>query len=503
MRRWTLRTWYERCARPVTGLGSWWPSALEARKTPQPEAAFDLTIVGGGSAAFAAAVYAAEEGASVLMINDGPIGGTCVNVGCVPSKFLIRAMESYHRAGEGRFPGVSTSRGSLHWPSVVKAKDDLVAQLVKGKYVDVLGAYPSVKLRQGRATLVPGGVRVNGETIPARKVLVATGASPWFPPIAGLPTVGPLTSDDALALRQLPGSLLVLGGNAVGLELAQVFARAGVAVTVVELLPRIAPFEDEEVSAALTAALEAEGIDIKTGYKALSVERQRGRVLLEVQDSQGSTTHFLADELLVATGRRPNTEGLGLGEVGVETDGRGAIRVNEFAQTSNPAIFAAGDCTTAPQLVYVAAHMGTVAATNALAVTPHRHLELELVPRVIFTDPQVAAVGLTEAQARERGLEVTTATLPLDAVPKALTARDTRGLVKLVVAGKEKKLVGVHVVASEASEIIQVATLAVKQGMPAATLASMLFPYLTLAEGLKLAAQSLFRDVHKLSCCAG
>ncbi len=464
---------------------------------------YDLIVLGGGSAGFAAAIRAAEEGAHVLLVNAGPIGGTCVNIGCVPSKALIRALEAYHRAGAHPYAGVHTVPGALHWHRVVAHKDALVAELRQAKYVDVLAAYSQITLVEGRGQLLGGTeVAVNGRTYTAEKLIIATGASPWAPPIPGLREAGYLTSTTAMALTTLPRSLIVLGGNAVGLELAQVFARAGVAVTVVELVERIMPFEDEDVSAELARHLEAEGLSILTGAHTQRVERGPEGYVLHVRLADGDEIRLEAEQLLVATGRRPNTAGLGLEEVGVELDQRGAIRLDEFARTTHPDIFAAGDCADLPQFVYVAAHSGTVAAANAL-LGPHRRLDLEALPRVTFTDPQVASAGLTEAQAREQGYDVRVSLLSLEHVPRALAARDTRGFVKLVADGTTDRLLGAHIVAPEAGEVIQIAVLAMRAGLTVTQLADMLFPYLTLAEGLKLAAQTFEKDVAQLSCCAG
>ncbi len=467
------------------------------------DASYDLLVIGGGSAGFAAAIRAAEEGARVLIVNKGPIGGTCVNVGCVPSKALIRALEAYHRAGERRYAGVHTVPGALHWHRVVAQKDQLVAELRQAKYVDVLAAYPQITYLEGEARLVGSAhVEVNGTTYTPSKVIVATGASPWAPPIPGLAEAGYLTSTTAMTTRELPRSMIVLGANAVGLELAQVFARAGVAVTVIELLDRVAPFEDEEISAELARHLADEGLTLVTGANTQQVERDAEGYRLHVRLQDGTQATFTAERLLVATGRRPNTAGLGLEAAGVDVDRRGAIQVNEYAQTTNADIFAAGDCAALPQFVYVAAHSGTVAAENAL-LGLHRRLDLEALPRVTFTDPQVASAGLTEREAREQGYDVRVSVLPLEHVPKALAARDTRGLIKLVADGATDRLLGAHIVAPDASEVIQIAVLAMKASVTVTQLAGMLFPYLTLAEGLKLAAQTFEKDVAKLSCCAG
>lgn len=476
--------------------------ALEKLTTGDGREEPDLVVIGGGSAGFAAAIRAAELGARVLLVEQGTMGGTCVNVGCVPSKALIRAVHAYHEAQTNRFEGVSTAAGALRWHRVVAGKDALVGSLRRMKYADVLQAYPEIRYLQGQARLTPGGgVSVNGSVFRPRKVIVATGARPWAPPIPGLHEAGFLTSDHALSLRELPRSLVVIGASAVGLELAQVYLRAGSHVTVLEALPRIVPMEEPEVGEALQSYLEAEGMVVRPGVRITRVERVLDRY--RVTFTEGEEEEVVeAEQLLVATRRRANTAGLGLEEVGVELGPKGEIRVNEYAQTTNPDVYAAGDCAGDPMFVYVAAHMGTVAAENALHGN-HRRVDLEALPRITFTDPQVASAGWTEAQARERGFEVKTALLPLEHVPKAQVARDLRGVIKLVADRRTDRLLGASILAAEAGEAIQTAVLAIREGYTTQRLAQLIFPYLTLVEGLKLAAQTFEKDVSKLSCCAG
>ncbi len=460
---------------------------------------FHLMVIGGGSAGFAAAIKGAELGYRVALVNAGQIGGTCVNVGCVPSKALIRALEHYHRAGEHPFRGVQTMKGALNWAQVIQQKDDLVAELRQAKYHDVLANYPNIAYLEGQAHLTGGnGVEIQGKRYAPDKIILATGASPWAPPIPGLEEASYLTSTSAMALRELPRSLIVLGANAVGLEQAQIFARAGVAVTLVELLPRIAPFEDEAISTALQETLEAEGIRVVTDFRTQQVTQTDGRVTLYAENGQTVD----GERLLVATGRRPNTRGMGLEEAGVELGPRGEVIVDETLRTTNPDVYAAGDVTGRDMFVYVAAYAGGLAAENALTGAGRRY-DTAHIPRVTFTDPQIASAGLTEAQARKAGHPVKTSVLPMSYVPRALAARDTRGLIKLVADAETDRLLGAHILAPEAGEMIQVAVLALKLGLTTADLRETIFPYLTNVEGLKLAALAFEKDITQLSCCAG
>jgi len=295
--------------------------------------------------------------------------------------------------------------------------------------------------------------------------------------------------------------MIVLGANAVGLELAQVYARAGSYVTVLEVLPRIAPFEDEDISLALAGYLEEEGLRIVPDFKTAKVEKRNGRYVLTGTQA-GAERRFEAEQLLVATGRRPNTAGLGLEEAGVKLGQRGEILVNEQLQTSNPFVYAAGDVTGRDMFVYVAAYAGMLAAENALT-DAGRVYDASYIPRITFTDPQVASAGLTEAQARQQGYDVRVSLLPMLHVPRALAARDTRGLIKLVADAASDRLIGAHILAPEAGEMIQTAVLAIRFGISVRELRETMFPYLTNVEGLKLALLAFEKDVAKLSCCAG
>lgn len=476
------------------------PAAPRAPRRRSGPTGVDLLVLGSGSAAFAAAIRARDLGARVALVEAGTVGGTCVNVGCIPSKALLRAAELRHLASAAPIPGLGLSAGPADLARIVAWKDELVAQLRREKYLDLVGVY-GFELLSGSARFSgPDAVGIDGTSVRAGAYLVATGASPAAPPIPGLAETGYLTSTTALDVTSLPRELAVIGANAIGLELGQYFARMGSRVTLIEVLPRVAPFEEPEISEALAEALAAEGIEILTGARIESATPAGGRKRLEVA-LDGERRTLEVDELLVATGRRPNTAGLGLEEAGVATDPRGAIVVDEHLRTTNPRVFAAGDVSGAPQFVYVAAYEGALAAENALD-GGGRKLDLDALPRVTFTSPQIAAVGLTEEQAREAGYAVKTSLLPLGLVPRALVNGDTAGLVKLVADADSDRLLGAHLLAEHAGEVIQVATLAVKFGLTVADLTGTFHPYLTIAEGLKLAAQTFARDVATLSCCA-
>jgi len=467
-----------------------------------PKGDFDLAVIGAGSAGFSAAITAAEGGKRVVLIGHGTIGGTCVNVGCVPSKTMIRAAEALHGAQSAhRFPGLHGEAQVADWAALVAAKDDLVSTLRRKKYADLLPGYDGVTyIDEGPARLVPGGVDVGERKITAPKVIVATGGRPAVPDIPGIADVPTLNSTSLLELDRLPESLIFLGGGYIGVELAQMMARMGTRVTIVcrsRLLPRAEP----EVSEALTEVLHAEGLTILDGVTYDGARAAGDRVVLTVT-ADGAARDLAADHLVLTTGRVANTEGLGLADIGVEKDARGAIRVGDDMQTTKPGVFAAGDVTDRDQFVYMAAYGAKLAARNAVLGGSERY-DNAAMPWVVFTDPQVAGVGLTESQARAAGHDVKTSVLTLDNVPRALAARDTRGLIKLVADQATDRLLGGVIMAPEGADSIQTLAMALKSGMTTKALGETIFPYLTTVEGLKLAAQTFDKDVAKLSCCAG
>ncbi|MDN5598363.1 MAG: mercury(II) reductase, partial [Pseudomonas sp.] len=360
---------------------------------------------------------------------------------------------------------------------------------------------PAITLVRGTARFQDGRtlsveLAEGGERIVAfDRCLIATGASPAVLPIPGLKDTPYWTSDEALASDTIPKRLAVIGSSVVAVELAQAFARLGSKVTV---LARSTLFfrEDPAIGEALTAAFRMEGIEVLEHTQASQVSHVDGEFIL-------STNHgeLHADRLLVATGRTPNTQGMNLQGAGVKLDERGAIQIDSGMRTSAPDIYAAGDCTDQPQFVYVAAAAGTRAALNMTG--GEAKLNLDAMPAVVFTDPQVATVGYSEAEAHHAGIETDSRTLTLDNVPRALANFDTRGFIKLVIEEGSGRLIGVQAVAPEAGELIQTAAIAIRARMTVQELADQLFPYLTMVEGLKLAAQTFAKDVKQLSCCAG
>ncbi len=460
---------------------------------------YDLAVIGAGSAGFSAAITAAEQGANVALIGHGLIGGTCVNVGCVPSKTMIRAAEALHGArAASRFAGLAGAAHVADWRALIAAKDDLVGTLRQRKYVDLLPEYNGIAYLEGAARLNGAGVLVNDTPVAAGKIIVATGASPAMPSIPGIGNVPYLTSTTALELAEQPRSLLVIGGGYIGCELAQMFARTGTAVTMVTR-SRLLPEAEPEIAQALARYLADEGITVRTGLTYSRIEQQDGETTLTI-DVDGRAETLTAEQVLVTTGRTPNTAGLE--ESGVKLAPGGGIVVDDRMRTSKSGVYAAGDVTGRDQFVYMAAYGAKLAARNALNGDSLVY-DNTAMPWVAFSDPQVAGVGLSERQARQRGFDVKTSVAPLDQVPRALAARDTRGLIKLVADRATDRVLGAQILAPEGADSIQTMVLAIKYGMTTKELGETIFPYLTTVEGLKLAAQGFDKDVTKLSCCAG
>lgn len=483
---------------PDKALGRLGGGARAGRKAGE----LHVAVIGSGGAAMAAALKVAEQGARVTLIERATIGGTCVNVGCVPSKIMIRAAHVAQLRRVSPFDGgVSASRPAIDRAKLLAQQQARVDELRNAKYENILQGTDAVTVLHGEArfksatSLVVRLQQGEERELAFDRCLIATGASAAVPPIPGLKDTPFWTSTEAIASEAIPPRLAVIGSSVVALELAQAFARLGSKVTV---LARNILFsrEDPAIGEAITAAFRAEGIEVLEHTQASQVSHANGEFLLSTSEGD-----IRADRLLVATGRVPNTRNLGLDLAGVDVDALGAVVVDRGMRTSKANIFAAGDCTDQPQFVYVAAAAGTRAAINMTG--GEAALDLSAMPEVVFTEPQVATVGLSEAEAHLQGIETDSRTLGLDNVPRALANFDTRGFIKLVAEAGSGRLLGVQAVAAEAGELIQTAVLAIRARMTVRELANELFPYLTMVEGLKLCAQTFTKDVKQLSCCAG
>lgn len=386
-----------------------------------------------------------------------------MNVGCVPSKAMLRAGEIYHLANTNPLLGLHT-RGDTY-------------------FVD------------------ERTIQVGERKITASKFLIATGASPYIPDIPGLKESHYDTSTSLLERTEVPDHLVVIGSGLIALELGQMMHHLGARVTLMHRSERLLPADEPEVSEMVSNALRQQGIDVIHGVTYERVSEANG--MKSVQIKVDGHAHVISEDvLLVAVGRTPNTASLMLEKANVQIGKRGEIGVDDFLATSNPNIFAAGDVTLGQLYVYVAAYEGNLAAVNALG-NEQRKVDLSVVPSVTFTNPGIATVGVTEAQAKQQGVEVITSILPLEAVPRAIVNRETTGVFKLIADAKSRKIIGAHVVAEHAGDVIYAAALAIKFGLTIEDVKGTLTPYLTMAEGFKLTTLTFDKDVSKLSCCAG
>lgn len=461
---------------------------------------YRIAVLGGGAAAFAAAIKADELGAKTLMVNGGTIGGTCVNVGCVPSKRMLTVGDHYFYPLQNGLSGVKYGRIQLKYREVVDAKNVLVGSLRRKKYADVVRRLEHVDYVEGNARFESKHkLRVNDKTFTARKFVIGTGASPRPVPAPGVDEVDYLTNSEALAMKRVPGSIIIIGGRALALEFSQIFAHFGSRVTVLQRSDRIVPEEEPEISLSLRKYLGEEGITIHTRVSILAFEKNRSRKEVRAKVG-GATRSFKADEIIMATGRRPNTDGLNLQKVGVRTRQDGAIVVNREMRTNAPHVWAAGDVKGEPMLETVAAKEGSIAAENAL-LGVGRKIDYRSVPRAVFTSPQVASVGLTESQVLEQGLQCNCRTLWMKDVPKALITEQTRGLVKMVIDNKTQRILGVHILSDLAADMIHEATLAVKHQLTIKDIVDTVHVFPTMSEAVKMVAQSFTKDITNLSCC--
>jgi mercuric reductase len=479
---------------------------------------YDLVILGSGSTAFAAALHAAELGKSAVMTEFRTVGGTCANRGCLPSKNLIEAARLVYDAAHPRYPGLSPAHMPVNWTELVAQKDEIIEEYRVHKYESLLDDPDHIQIVPGQARLVSDHVvevrSAGGESrLVGEQVLIATGSMPGIPDVPGLSDVPYLTSDLLSSvddpwgteLREQPRSLLILGGGYIALELGQMFARFGTEVTLVTRGKSILSGYEPEIAGALTEILQEEGLRIITGAQACGVKRSEEGIALSVK-RHGSQLTFTAEKLLVATGRRPNTQEIGLERAGVEVDQAGAVRVNRTLRTNISHIWAAGDVigreTGSQMATPVGARDGKIAAHNALSGEPLREVDHLVIPRVIFTDPQVAVVGMTDEEANAAGIVCECNTIPLSAVPRAGAIRHTRGVIKMVLERESRQVVGVSMLGVNAGEVIHEAAMSLHFGATTGDFIDLIHVYPTMAEALKLVAISFTKDIERLSCCA-
>ncbi len=463
---------------------------------------FDLIIIGGGAGAFAAAIQANELKVKTAIINAGlPLGGTCVNVGCLPSKILLHAGEVLHMAKNHNVGGIELEVKKFDFNKVIKDEIKMVKMSRNDKYEKVLASLEHVTLIEGYAKFTgEKEVEVNGEKLSAEKFIIATGSTANVPEIENIKEVGFVTHIEALELKKQPKELVIVGAGPVGLEFAQMYSRFGTKVTILQRSKSIFGGGEPELVARLSEILKDEGVVIKTGVNIKSAKKENDKKII-VFEIDGKKEEVSADEILLAAGKTPNTKDLGLENAGVETNDKKAVVVDEFFQTNKPYIFAIGDVSDAPlRLETTAGHEGTLVADNAISEAKNK-IDYDSVPFTIFTDPQFASVGWTEEkQIKETGT-CACRTVPFDIIPKAQIIRRTKGLIKMVIDEKTKQIIGVHILAPNAGDLIAQAALLIKNKNTIDDVLHSMPVFPTLSESFKYAALSFTKDLSKLSCC--
>ena len=470
-----------------------------------PAKHYDLIIIGGGSAAFSAAIKAESMGLTTLMVNEGlDFGGTCVNVGCVPSKTLIRAAETVYHSTHSNFAGIKPKGADIDFAQVMKDKKQLVATLQQKKYMDVVSDFENLTLLKGWAEFVDDKtIRVDGkEAYTALKYIIATGASTNIPDIEGLKDIGYLTNISLFDLEEKPESLTIMGAGYIGCEIAMAYNRLGVKVRIIEFTDRVLRSQTPDISEELEKHMRSEGIEILPNFRAVRFEKRGNDTIIHCKCPDSSFTEIVEPgRIVVVTGIKANTQKLLLENIRLQLAPNGHIAVNKKMETNIPNIYAVGDVANTPAYVYTAAFEGKIAVENAFTGAG-KAMDYSSLPWVVFTDPQVAGAGLDEAQAEAQNIPFEVSRLELKDIPRAIAARDTRGFIKLIRNTETDKLIGARIVAPEGGELIQALSMAIKYGITVSELAENLYPYLTLGEGIKLAAITFGKDVSKLSCCA-
>lgn len=465
---------------------------------------FDLIIIGGGSAAFSAAIKAEGLGLSTLMINAGlDFGGTCVNVGCVPSKNLIRAAETAYHATHSNFKGIKPKGVDIDFKQIIKDKKALVTTLQQKKYLDVVSGFKNFTMLEGWAKFKDNKTILVNEKdcYTAKKFIITTGSTTNIPNIEGINDIDYLTNVTLFDLEEKPESLTIMGAGYIGLEIAMAYNRLGVRVRIIEFTDRPLRSQTKDITDVLETQLKNEGIKIYPNYRVLKFEKKGADTIIHCKCPDGSFTKLVEKgKIVVATGTKPNTSNLGLDNVSLNLDKNGRIIVNNKMETNLSNIYAAGDVINTPSFVYTAANEGNTAVINAFT-EENRMVNYTSLPWVVFTDPQIAGVGLDEIMAKKQGIVFEVSKIELKDIPRAIVANDTRGFIKLIRNTKTDKLIGARVIAPEGGELIQQLSMAIKYGITIKELAESFYPYLTLSEGIKLAAITFGKDISKLSCC--
>jgi pyruvate/2-oxoglutarate dehydrogenase complex dihydrolipoamide dehydrogenase (E3) component/uncharacterized membrane protein YdjX (TVP38/TMEM64 family) len=474
-------------------VARWVVELVRARRvyrgwTRPPRFDRNLVVIGGGAAGLVTSYIAAAVRSRVTLIERSRMGGDCLYTGCVPSKALLRTARFLADTRRHRELGVAEAGARLDFGEAMERVQRVIRTIEPNDSPERYRRL-GVDCIEGEARITsPWTVEVGGRTLTTRSIVIATGAGPFVPPIPGIEAVGFRTSDDLWTLRTLPGRLVVLGGGPIGSELSQCFARLGSRVTVVEMLPRLLVREDPEISERVRERFVAEGIDVRLGHRAKECRLEDGRKRL-VCEHDGGEVVIEFDELLVAVGRRPDTRGLGLEELGIPTTGTGTVEVNEFLETRYPNIYACGDVAGPYQFTHVAAHQAWFASINALFSGLRRlRADYSVIPWATFTDPEVARVGLNETQAREQGVPYEVTTYGIDELDRAIADEAAHGLVKVLTVPGKDRILGVTIVGEHAGDLISEFVLAMRHRLGLNKILSTIHVYPTFPEANKYAA---------------
>ncbi|CAA9556664.1 MAG: Dihydrolipoamide dehydrogenase [uncultured Thermomicrobiales bacterium] len=451
---------------------------------------YDLIVIGAGGAGSTVAGEANNRGARVALIERWKVGGTCLNVGCDPTKTLVRSAQILHQARHAARFGITVPEVTPDWPAVI-ARVDRVIDTIRGGDGDRNIRESGVSLFKGTGRFVsPHEVEVNGETLWGEKIVIATGASEVIPPIEGLREAGYITNVEAVALPELPRSMTIIGGGVIGCEFAQVFARFGVEVTILGAAGRLLPREDEAVVLPLQDVLRREGVAIQTSCRVDRVVRRDGLLCVSGIREGERVEHCATETILVAAGRKPSFAGLDLEAAGVVATDQGIV-VDAEMMTNVPHIAAVGDATGLFPFTHIADYQARIAENNLMGSGPRQRADYRAVPWTIFTDPELARVGLTEAQARDEGYDVKCATVQVKDLARAITAGETEGVVKLVSDRATGQVLGGHILSANAGEMLSEIVLAMRTGLPVSALCDTIHSYPTLSEGVFWAAFEL------------
>jgi dihydrolipoyl dehydrogenase len=455
---------------------------------------YDVCIIGSGPGGYVAAIRAAQLGMSVLIVErESRLGGVCTLRGCIPTKALLHTADLLEEARHGSDVGVAAREVRLDLPAAMKHKEKVVRQssngvayLMKKNRVDVVSGFGRIA---GVGRVSVAAADGTEAAYSAKNILVATGSSPRSLPGMEIDHSTILSSDSILEVTEVPKSLIVIGSGAVGVEFASMFARFGSKVTIIEILPRIVPLEDEEISRELAASFKRQGIAVYTDARVERVSKSEGGVEVLARTSGGKTETFRAEKILMAVGRKPLSDNIGLEALGVATE-KGYITIDPHQRTNVPGIYAIGDVVPTPWLAHVASAEGVVAVEHMAAVETYP-LNYDQIPGCTYCAPEVASIGLTEAKARERGFEVNVGKFPFSAIGKARIINETSGFVKIVADKKYDEILGVHIVGPKATELISEAGAAMKLEATSEDLVRTIHAHPTLAEAIHEASEAV------------